>query len=153
MPMQFFRDNLLYFIVSTNKNLKHFFSLYLSGICFRESVSVSDSICCAVEFFGFLSKHLCFFPHSTFFFLGGVEQIFLFGCFRKEILSQYWGYRDISELSHRLTLIFKMNHGGPPNCYCRERETLHYNKIRKEAGIGKTGSREFYNIDLQTLGI
>ena len=57
--------------------------------------------------------------------------------------SQDWECRNIPELSLRFTLIFKMNHGGPLSCYCRNRETLHYNKIIEENGVGRTDSQEF----------
>ena len=76
---------------------------------------------------------------QTFFSMGNISV-----CLSLEMgQSQYWERRKIPELSLRFTLIFKMNHGGPLSCYCRNRETLHYNKIIEENGVGRTDSQEF----------
>lgn len=89
---------------------------------------------------------------STFFFCGGGGATFCLLIFNQETILVL-EIKDIPELSLRLILIFKMNHGGQLSWYHRKRETLCYNRVREEVGVGKTASQEFYNIDLQILGM
>lgn len=133
MPMQFYGNNLLYVIVSTKQELKKFYFSF-SQESVSEGGAVSDSFCCAVNLFWLFGAHISF---SQLFF----GKYFCLLIFRKDTLSQYQGCRDIPELSHGVTLTFKMNRGGPLNCYYRKKK--YCTIIREEAGIGKNEAKSF----------